>query len=935
LKKILLLGIAFFLFYGNTWATHIRAGEITLELINCATNTYLITITGYTDTRSTVQFGGGELDFGDGSPKIEFLEGSTQFSFKRNLGRDVAVTQFVVEHTFPGPGWYTLRFFERNRNGTVINMSNSVNTPFYIETRILIDPLIGCNNTPVMEIPPIDRACVGKMFIHNPGAYDVDGDSISYEIVKNKKAFNTLVDNYRFPNDPSFNGKVENGQDPATFSIDSDGNLIWNSPGTQGEYNLAFLIKEWRQVAPGVWKEIGRVTRDMQVIVEGDCMNQKPELIVPMDTCIEAGTLLKGIIVGTDPDGDQVLIESFGEAFTFLNNPAIVTPEEKFRPQPDTVHFSWQTSCDMIRQEPYRFTFKITDKPANDGTPLNDIKIWNVSIVGPKPKGLSVTNQPGGAAEITWNPYECVNATAIQVWRRVDSHPFEPDNCETGLPANSGYELVGEVDQTSTSFYDDNDGKRLTPGATYCYRLVGIFNNGVESYVSDEFCISTVLDAPVITNVSVLNTDVENGEILVKWLPPLEINQALFPPPYYYEVYRGAGFSGTNRVKVTANKIAQTEFIDRGINTQEQVYNYMIYLYDAADRLVDSSAVASSVRLGLASLIGSIELGWTANTPWSNSSAQHPWHFIYRDNVDPANPGALVKIDSVNVLRQGFIYLDDGSATNLSELSEDIIYCYFVTTSGSYGNAIIPTPLLNDSQISCARPNDTIPPCEPLAITFSDFNSPDECEEYIKNQPCWFDDFSNTLTWTADLTGDCDQEIRGFKIFFSESGAENSFIEIAEVTDTFYVHRNLSSFAGCYRVAAVDRSGNLSTITDPICKDNCPVYVLPNVFTPNDDGTNDLFAAITRQDNDGSWLCPRFVESVKFKVYNRWGVEVYNSELDSRPGEFSIMINWDGRNNSGIEVPTGVYYYTAEIKYQALNPNRSTYEMKGWVHILR
>jgi gliding motility-associated-like protein len=155
------------------------------------------------------------------------------------------------------------------------------------------------------------------------------------------------------------------------------------------------------------------------------------------------------------------------------------------------------------------------------------------------------------------------------------------------------------------------------------------------------------------------------------------------------------------------------------------------------------------------------------------------------------------------------------------------------------------------------------------------------------------------------------------------------------VTDTFYVHRNLSSFAGCYRVAAVDRSGNLSTITDPICKDNCPVYVLPNVFTPNDDGTNDLFAAITRQDNDGSWLCPRFVESVKFKVYNRWGVEVYNSELDSRPGEFSIMINWDGRNNSGIEVPTGVYYYTAEIKYQALNPNRSTYEMKGWVHILR
>jgi hypothetical protein len=933
LKKLILSGIAFLLFYGNALATHIRAGEITLELINCATNTYRVTITGYTDTRSTVQFGGGELDFGDGT-RIEFLEGETQWSVKRDLGRDVAVTQFIVEHTYPGPGWYTLRFFERNRNAPVINMSNAVNTPFYIETRVLIDPLIGCNNTPVMEIPPIDRACVGKMFIHNPGAYDVDGDSISYEIVKNKKALNTVVDNYRFPNDPSFNGKVENGEEPATFSIDSDGNLIWNSPGTAGEYNLAFLVKEWRQVAPGVWKEIGRITRDMQVIVEGDCMNNKPELIVPIDTCIEAGTLLRDIIVGIDPDGDQVMIEHFGEAFNFTNNRAVVTPAPAFRPQPDTVHFSWQTSCDMIRQEPYKFSFKITDKPTNNGTPLNDIKIWNVSIVGPKPKGLMVTNLPGGAAQVNWDQYECPNATAIQIWRRVDSNPFVPDNCETGLPANSGYELIGEVDRASTSFVDDNNGERLTPGATYCYRLVGVFN-GVESYASDEFCITTQLDAPVITNVSVLETDIANGEILVKWLPPLQINQSLFPPPYYYDVYRGTGLSGGNRVKVTTNRITATEFIDRGINTQEQAYNYIIYLYDAANRLVDSSAVASSVRLGLASLIGSIELAWTANTPWSNTVAQHPWHYIYRSNVDPANPNTLVKIDSVNVLQTGFVYMDDGSATNESVLSEDITYCYFVTTSGSYGNALIPTPLLNNSQISCARPNDTIPPCEPLAITFSDFNSPDECEEFIKNQPCWFDDFSNTLTWKADLTGDCDQEIRGFKIFFSETGAENSYIEIAEVVDTFYVHRNLSSFAGCYRVAAVDRSGNLSTITEPICKDNCPVYVLPNVFTPNDDGTNDFFAAITRQDDDGSWLCPRFVESVKFRVYNRWGVEVYNSELDNRMGEFSIMINWDGRTNSGVDVPTGVYYYIADIKYHALDPRKSTYEIKGWVHILR
>ncbi len=58
-----------------------------------------------------------------------------------------------------------------------------------------------------------------------------------------------------------------------------------------------------------------------------------------------------------------------------------------------------------------------------------------------------------------------------------------------------------------------------------------------------------------------------------------------------------------------------------------------------------------------------------------------------------------------------------------------------------------------------------------------------------------------------------------------------------------YIHKNLPSFAGCYYVTAVDRSGNESRPSNTVCKDNCPYYELPNVMTPNADGKNDLFEA--------------------------------------------------------------------------------------------
>ena len=158
---------------------------------------------------------------------------------------------------------------------------------------------------------------------------------------------------------------------------------------------------------------------------------------------------------------------------------------------------------------------------------------------------------------------------------------------------------------------------------------------------------------------------------------------------------------------------------------------------------------------------------------------------------------------------------------------------------------------------------------------------------------------------------------------------------------------NLPSNARCYKISAVDRAGNESELSEQYCFDNCPHYELPNVFTPNGDNCNEIFSAYSSRqiiDENGNGpcgpidtsnqrvRCARFVEKVEFVVTNRWGKEVYTYESG---GERTIYIDWDGRDNNGNEVSTGVYYYSAKITVTVVDPGQRTQNIRGWVQVVR
>ena len=795
-----------------------------------------------------------------------------------------------------------------------------------------------------LTVPPIDGGCVGARFVHNPGAFDPDGDSLSYRLVVPLQDLQDSVPNYLPLNDPSISNIKEDGSSPATFSIDPvTGNLTWDAPQIAGEYNIAFIIEEWRfSTLSNQWVPLGYVTRDMQVIIE-DCNNERPELEIPPDTCVEAGDLLTAEIIGTDPDGNLVLIEAFGGPFELSSSPATFSPDTSgFRAPPTTSQFSWQTNMSHVRDRPYQVQFKISDRPADPpGAPsLVEFKTWEIRVVAPAPTGLNGSVASRQSVQLDWDTYIGESfASTMQVWRKTESFDFTADHCVTGLPANAGYELIDEVPIGQTDYLDTTD---IKPGVNYCYRLVASFPapGGGESYASSEFCVTIPIDVPVITHVSVRETDQNNGEILVSWTPPLEIDQNLFPPPYRYELVRYTGLEGnTDRVLVTST--ADTTYVDTNLNTLVNAYHYRLILYDAGNNLVDSSVTASSVWLDATAFTSAIELSWEANVPWSNQVQEFPYHYIYRNRADNAanDVNNFVLIDSVHVIQNLFRYEDQGQFNGVP-LDEEKDYCYFVTTQGSYGNPLIQEPLLNNSQVLCLQLRDSVPPNTPdITIDPTDIDTlvvndstalllidNNNCVLF-ENEACNFSNYSNTLSWTVN---NIDGDIAGYNIYFSENGT-SPYQLIANTLPSTYTHTGLTSFKGCYRIASVDRSGNESNLSAPVCFDNCPTYRLPNAFTPNSDGVNDTFRAFDRPNNN----CPRFVESVEIHVYDRWGGREVFNDTPRNGTEPNIFIDWNGKDNDGNDLPAGTYYYSVTVTFNVLDPSKRTQEFKNWVQIIR
>jgi hypothetical protein len=299
------LSVCFFLLGMSAFGTHLRGGYIQAVRTNQLGLTFQITITIYTDAGSVLKLGGDSdisyLYFGDGE-RTFVPETNSIIRYDLDPLGSIATATYVAEHTYSGFGTYLIRYQEPNRNGGVINATNTLSSLFYLETQITFDPFIPWVSTPVRITEPIFRTTAGDDFSFSLASKDSIDNSVFYELVSPRSAQNQPLENYELP---------EN------FSINPMNGLITWDTKFHGAYQVgeyAFAVRIYQFSGEHL---TGYTTIDLQIILEdndsGRLLSDNKELDENGRIYVESGSSERAKIFAEDPLADSVILHGFSE----------------------------------------------------------------------------------------------------------------------------------------------------------------------------------------------------------------------------------------------------------------------------------------------------------------------------------------------------------------------------------------------------------------------------------------------------------------------------------------------------------------------------------------------------------------------------------------------------------------------------------------------
>lgn len=176
------------------------------------------------------------------------------------------------------------------------------------------------------------------------------------------------------------------------------------------------------------------------------------------------------------------------------------------------------------------------------------------------------------------------------------------------------------------------------------------------------------------------------------------------------------------------------------------------------------------------------------------------------------------------------------------------------------------------------------------------------------------EDYTNSLQW--NLLKEIDLVDVNYEIYRIAGDSEpeliRSFLNRNKSTD------NIESFQGegrygsfCYFIRAYEAGSSEYSQSNIACVYLEPQVFIPEAFTPNDDGKNDIFKPVF------SFLPADY----QLIIYNRWSNVVFQTN-DPEKG-------WNGKSSNGKPLPTGNYIYYLKIK----TPGNQIVEKRGNITI--
>lgn len=361
IRKISFVFLFFILFfYPNiSKATHAFGAQLTYTCIN--SNTYVIWYTLYRDCSgifpaSTVTINitntCGYLPQNISIPQVASPVDLTPMC-PQDLpttcqgGIHIGVQKYVYSDTITlnGPCTWTISHAESSRSSSLTTISGAGSDDLYVYC--MINNTVGLNNSPVFTIEPVMYVCLGSNFVINQGYYDIEGDSLTMQLITPLVTAGSIVSYYA-----GYSGSQPLISNPLMAFDPQTGDL--SGRPMQADFSVyAILVNEYRN---GVL--IGQVERDLSLIAQG-CTNTIPDISGFDGTSNYTITVAPGIqscfsFAGIDPDNGQSTDISLAGSMAGLSFSHIGNSQ-------DTATVCWTPSASDSLNNPNCFSLQVSD----------------------------------------------------------------------------------------------------------------------------------------------------------------------------------------------------------------------------------------------------------------------------------------------------------------------------------------------------------------------------------------------------------------------------------------------------------------------------------------------------------------------------------------------------------------------------------------------
>ena len=297
-----------------------------------------------------------------------------------------------------------------------------------------------------------------------------------------------------------------------------------------------------------------------------------------------------------------------------------------------------------------------------------------------------------------------------------------------------------------------------------------------------------------------------------------------------------------------------------------------------------------------------------ANVPillQASGGVSYLWYdSLYLNHPDVANPIAFIDNDTSFVVQvtdsNGCIDTDTVKISIfLANTSNDTLICegdsYQANIYGDTPSAVFWLPVDGVSNPNIGNPILSPSQTTTYLVNFIDGARCVVIDTVKIEVPSIEATFDTTLTprckgIEVEYINTSDQELEFYWLFNnSDSAFEDEVIKIYNFNSEYIGTLFVNDSNGC--ISSLNNNGNALSFNDYF------TITDPNVFSPNNDGQNDVFEI---------FMPDAIKECSELNIYNRWGqLQYFSSGYDLR---------WDGRNSSGSESPPGTYFYTLTVE---------------------